>query len=162
MSDADHGRRAVKNQAWLDVAHLEGKVTGRSAKGGLFTMLAYGYEFGTRTAAMLILARILDPREIGLVGIVLLVSTFFMMFADVGLTAATIQAPSLTQAQASNLFWINGLLGIGLALLACLVSPLVSWFFGEPEVVPMLCLSALGFVACGLSFQHRALLQRQM
>ena len=62
---------------------------------------------------LLILARLLVPSEFGLASIVLAFALFVQLFADLGLGAALIQAPTLTEVDRSTVFWTSLPLGLG-------------------------------------------------
>jgi polysaccharide transporter, PST family len=79
-----------------------------------------------------------------------------------GLSAATIQRPTITQKQVSTLFWINTAFGLGLAGLLVLVAPLIADFYNEPELTAVTTWLAAGFALSGPAIQHWALLRRQM
>jgi PST family polysaccharide transporter len=87
---------------------------------------------------------------------------YLRVFKDAGLSTATVQREGITQAQVSNLFWINvGLSGaITLLLVAC--SPLVAWFYRDPRLIGITLVLSLTFILNGLAVQHTALLNRQM
>ncbi|SFU95478.1 polysaccharide transporter, PST family [Halomonas korlensis] len=75
---------------------------------------------------------------------------------------ATIQRDQITDAQVSNLFWVNGALGASLCLLGILISPLVASIYDEPRLTLVMAAMSLTFLIGGLSVQHDALLRRQM
>lgn len=109
-----------------------------------------------------VLARLLSPRDFGLVAMAMTVSGFLQVFKEAGLSTATVQREDITDAQVSNLFWIN--LGVsGLASMAMAVSaPLIAQFFHQPQVAGISVVLAGSFLLDGLAVQHMALLNRQM
>ena len=66
-------------------------------------------------ASVVILARLLSPRDYGLYTTVLIVVGVGEIFRDFGLSSAAIQAAVLTRLQRDNLFWVNTGLGVVLA-----------------------------------------------
>jgi O-antigen/teichoic acid export membrane protein len=109
-----------------------------------------------------VLARILSPGDFGLLAMVMPLVGFAAVFADAGLSMATVQRVEISHRQVSNLFWFNVMLGVLLALLVVMASPVVAWFYSEPSLAPLTILLALPLVLTGLSVQHKALLTRQM
>ena len=74
---------------------------------------------------MLVLARLLTPRDYGVVGLVVTFTGFAALFVDLGLTPAIIQKPGITQTELSTVFWTNNAMGwIILALLWMLAEPI--------------------------------------
>ncbi|HYG88501.1 MAG TPA: lipopolysaccharide biosynthesis protein [Azospirillum sp.] len=108
------------------------------------------------------ISRILVPSDFGLVAMAAPALAFVGLFADFGLTMATIQRAQITQAQLSFLFWVNGALSLLLSVAVIAVAPVAGWFYGEPRVGPIL--AALGglFFLRGLCAQHLALLNRRL
>jgi len=92
-----------------DVAHEDLKR--RTAHGAMVSTVAQTATFILRTGSMMILARLLVPRDFGLIGMVTAFTGFLGLFKDAGLSMATVQRTSITQAQTSTLFLIN--LGVG-------------------------------------------------
>src|SRR5439155_18699530 len=58
---------------------------------------------------------------------------YLIVFMDAGLSTATVQRENITQAQVSNLFWINVALSSAAALVLATSSPLVAWLYREPR-----------------------------
>ncbi|HEV7395968.1 MAG TPA: lipopolysaccharide biosynthesis protein [Pyrinomonadaceae bacterium] len=142
--------------------HLQASIGGRTARGGLVTMVAHGFKFAVSIIATAILARLLSPQDYGLIGMVGVATQFVAMFKDMGLSLATIQKSEINYDQISTLFWVNVSISTAIMVLMMLVAPAVSWFFGEPRLTNIAIVTALGFLIGGLAVQHEALLRRQM
>lgn len=142
--------------------HLQADLKGRSVRGGLLTLSSQGVQFAMQSVSTIVLAHVLAPADFGLVAMVTAITGLGQAFADLGLSEATIQHPEINHEQVSKLFWIN--LGIGLLLAAITVSlaPVIAWFYHEPRLKAITCVTSLIFVISGLRVQHSALLQRNM
>ena len=144
------------------VAHLR-KDLGRLAfRGGLITASSQLVIFAVHLGSTMALARLLVPEDFGLVAMVAVFTGAALLFQDFGLSQATIQREDLTEPQLSALFWLNLGLGLALALLILALSPLISSFYGRPELVGIAAVAALALLPQAASIQHRALLVRQM
>lgn len=133
-----------------------------SVRGAIATFVGQGLRFVLQFGSQILLARMLLPAEFGLVAMVGPVLSFVALFSDLGLSQATVQRPTITQAELSALFWINVAVGVACAVLVALCAPLVASFYGEPRLVPVVaCLAGL-LVLGGLSAQHVALMNRHM
>jgi PST family polysaccharide transporter len=84
------------------------------------------------------------------------------VFRDFGLSSAAIQAPTISQSERSNLFWINGAIGAFLAALCVALAPLVEQLYGDPQVRAIMQVSAITFVLNGFATQFRADLTRAL
>jgi O-antigen/teichoic acid export membrane protein len=110
----------------------------------------------------LLVIRILAPADYGLMAIGSLVISFIMLVADVGVSAAVVQAPELKRPQLQALFsvaFLSYVLGAGAAFAS---APLMAAFFAEPRLVPILRALSLNFVFAGLYAVPQALLRRTL
>jgi O-antigen/teichoic acid export membrane protein/glycosyltransferase involved in cell wall biosynthesis len=110
----------------------------------------------------MILARLLTPRDFGLLAMVWTVMGFLRIFKDAGLSAATVQREGITHTQVSNLFWINVAVSGFISVLVAASAPLIAWFYHEPRLVGITLWLSSTFLLAGLAVQHTALLSRQM
>jgi PST family polysaccharide transporter len=155
-------RKAQESEKYFRTDHLIDSIAGRTARGGMVTMVSHGCKFAVSIVATAILARLLTPFDYGLIGMVGVATNFVSMFKDMGLSLATVQRPEINYDQISTLFWINMVLSVGICLMMVAISPAVGWFYGEPRVTKIAAVTAIGFIFGGLSVQHEALLKRQM
>src|SRR5579859_3422880 len=98
---------------------------GKIVRGGAAKICAQGVSFILRTGSIMALARLLDPKDFGLVGMVTVFTGVLNLFRDFGLSQATVQRMDVTEEQISSLFWINILVGIILCLMLAVSAPFV-------------------------------------
>jgi O-antigen/teichoic acid export membrane protein len=134
----------------------------KTIRGGLAKAIAQGTNFALRLGSVMILARLLDPKDFGLVGMVTAVIGIFNVFKDFGLSAAAVQRKTVTEEQSSALFWINLLVGATLGLVTLALAPVVVKFYREPRLFGLTAVLATGFLFNAAGVQHAALLERQM
>jgi PST family polysaccharide transporter len=134
----------------------------RTARGALVSTTAQFVKLALRMGSLVLLARLLDPKDFGLVGMATTLTGFLSLFKDAGLSTASVQRENVTLAQLSTLFWINTCVGIALALITVLIAPLLAYFYGEPRLAWVTVGLAAGFIFSGASAQHQAVLQRSM
>lgn len=94
-------------------------------------------------AVTMVLARLLTPEEFGTVAIVTVFTSFFSILADVGISTAIIQYKDLTSEDHDALFAFSILLGVGLAVVFCLLSLPISLIYDDSRLVPLCCLASL-------------------
>lgn len=112
--------------------------------------------------ALVILARILIPRDFGLVTIAAVIIGIITLFKDFGLGAAYIQRRTDEEEAADIVFWSNIVLRFALYAVAFLVAPFGADFFGEPLVEPIIRVASLSFVIEALASVHGARLTKTM
>jgi PST family polysaccharide transporter len=134
---------------------------GRSAARGALAMV-FG-QIGRLTvqlAGVLVLARVLSPRDYGAFAMVTAVVSLGELLQDFGLSSAAIQAPTVTRDQQTNLFWINTGIGLSLGVLVFACAPALAAFYNEPILTPITRALAPTFLINGLASQFRAHLTR--
>jgi O-antigen/teichoic acid export membrane protein len=134
----------------------------RTVRGGLVTIGAQAVKFVLRTGSLMVLARLLTPKDFGLVGMVTAVTGVLAIFKDAGLSMVTIQRPNITDEQISTLFWLNMLVGGVLFGLSLAIAPILVSFYRESRLLWVTGALASGFLFAGAAAQHQALLQRQL
>jgi O-antigen/teichoic acid export membrane protein len=134
----------------------------RTVRGGLAKLCGQAANLGLRLGFMVIMARLLDPQDFGLVAMVTVVTGVYEIFTTAGLSLATIQRATITDEQISTLFWINIVVGIALGLLCIGTAPVLVSFYQEPRLFGITVAAGVGFVFAAAGVQHSALLQRQL
>ncbi|MFL6436484.1 MAG: lipopolysaccharide biosynthesis protein [Terriglobales bacterium] len=142
--------------------HLVENLGKRAVSGGFLTAGAQAAKFVLNLGSAAALARLLSPKEFGLVGMVLAITGLLGLFKELGLSTATVQKETITQEQVSNLFWINVGLSGAAALASICMAPLVAWFYHDPRLIPIMLALSVTFLLTGSTVQHQALLLRQM
>jgi O-antigen/teichoic acid export membrane protein len=120
------------------------------------------YRIVLQVASVVVLARLLDPEDFGLVAMVLAVVGVGELFRDLGLSGAAIQVRVLTPAQRDNLFWLNTGMGAAVTAVVALCAPLVAAAYRRPELVGITLALAPSFLLSGLATQHRVGLVREL
>ena len=134
----------------------------QAIRGGLARVGAQAANFILRGGSLMVLARLLSPKDFGLVGMVTAFTGVLYLFRDFGLSSAAVQRTTVTDEQISTLFWINLMFGAFLALVAAALAPAIAAFYGEPRLVWVTMVLATGFLFNAAGVQHSVLLQRQM
>ena len=130
--------------------------------GGLAKACSQAVTFGLRIGSLMVLARLLAPKDFGLVGMVTAYTGVLNLFRDFGLSSATVQRGHITENEISTLFWINILVGVILALVLAGMAPFVATFYHEPRLVWVSIVLATSFILNAAGVQHTALLEREM
>lgn len=117
---------------------------------------------GTQIVGLIVMARLLPPDDFGIVAIVTAIVTVASALGDFGLPTAVIQAPSVTDAQRSNLFWLNTSIGATLTTLMWFCAPIVGQLSGDHRAADATHLVSVVFVINGASAQFRAHLTRDL
>lgn len=133
-----------------------------AARGVSATLVGQWSRLIIQVGSTMVLARLLTPEDYGLIGMVLAITGFAERLKLMGLSTVTIQRRTIDQGQLSFLFWVNVLLGVGVAVVVGALSPLIARFYGAPELTGITLWLTLSFVFGGIGAQHVALLNRRM
>jgi polysaccharide transporter, PST family len=135
----------------------------KQSKRGVFTLISgQFFRFLVQIAAIVIMSRLLSAGDYGLTAIVLSVVSIGEIFRDFGLSSAAIQAETLSQAEKSNLFWFNSLLGLIFTVVLFASSGLIADFFHDDRLIPISQALSIVFLINGVATQFKAGLNRDL
>lgn len=107
-----------------------------------------------------VLARLLSPKEFGLVAMVTVITGFAYILSGLGFGAALIQKKNVGQEHLSSVFWLNLVTGLLLMLMFMIGSSLISSFYNEPLLIPLTILISTNFLISSLSIVQRTLMTK--
>lgn len=139
-----------------------GTLSARAARGTAVTLAAQAVRALLQFGSVVVLARLLTPRDFGLVAMVTAVIGIADLVRDFGLSSAAIQSAELTDAERTNLFWANLALGAGCTAVALASTPLVVACYRQPRLAPIVLTLAWVFLVTGANTQFRTDLARRM
>lgn len=111
-------------------------------------------------AVFLVLARLLNPGEFGLVAVAVVFIDILLIVTRGGLPDLVVQTERLDAAFADTAFWVALASGCAYALALVLLSWPIAWLLRLPELQPVLAALAVTFVVSALGVIHEARLQR--
>ena len=110
----------------------------------------------------IILARILAPSEYGIIAIILIFINFANVIIDGGLNTALIQKKDADQTDFSTIFWFCLLLSGVLYVVLFFTAPLISRFYDNEILTPVLRVLSLVLFAHSINSIQRAYVSRHM
>lgn len=137
-------------------------LTSKVLKGSFWTSLSTVITTSINFLVTIILARILEPKDFGLFAMVFMVTSFVGVFSDFGFGAAIIQRRDVSNSQLSTFFIVNILIGFSISLTLFLFAPIISFFFEEPQIKPLIQLSGITFLLGPLGTVHSLLFQKRL
>ena len=120
---------------------------------------------GTRIitlGSLSVLARLLAPKEFGLLAFALVYITYAETIGDLGTAVALIYWKERREEAAQATFIINVAMGLGWCLLTLLLAPFVAEFFHNPNAVSIVRVLSVGFLIKFLGNTHDALAQKDL
>lgn len=109
---------------------------------------------------LIVLTRLIPPSDYGVMALAIAVTNLGMLIRDLGTAAAIIQRKVIDNNIINAVFWLNLMMGLGIAVIIIISSPFVSVFFEQPKLILVLILLAAIFPISSSASAHLALLER--
>jgi len=110
----------------------------------------------------IVLARLLQPEQFGLIGMAMVFVSLNNVFIDAGFTSGIIQQKNINNLQLSSIFYTSLLLGILFSFILYISATPIALFYNAEELVLIIKVLALIPFIASLSQVHGALLMKQM
>ncbi len=110
----------------------------------------------------IILARLLSPREFGLIGMITVFIAVSESFINSGFSSALIRKKDCTDTDFSTVFFFNLTVGILFFLLLFFSAPAISSFFNEPELTAILQVLGIVLIIDSLTLIQRTILTKRI
>ncbi len=110
----------------------------------------------------MILARLLGPKEFGLIGMIMVFFTVGSTLVDSGLSVSLIRTTNPDDAEYSTIFYMNLAMSLIAYLFIFLSAPLVADFYAQPILESLIKIYCLGFIITALRMIAQAKLVREM
>lgn len=113
-------------------------------------------------ASTLVLARLLEPSDFGLLGVGLVAIGYLEFVNDLGISAAVIQRTD-DDVRATNIaFWVNMAIGAAMTVVGILVAPAIAALFDTPEATDIVRVLSFTFLLRSFGSIHGALIRREL
>lgn len=110
----------------------------------------------------IVLARLLEPSEFGLVGMLAIFTSVAQSLLDSGFGSALIQKKNATQTDATSIFYFNLFVGILLAGILSLAAPLIADFYQQPTLIPLTRALSLSMVINAFGLVQLSLMNKNL
>ncbi len=109
-----------------------------------------------------ILARLLTPRDFGLMAMIMIVIELSSVFSEMGLSTAIIQRSNPKRTELSTLYWLNIATGFIAFFFILVCTPIFVKYFQSPEIKELLPVVALTFTISPFGSQFMCLMQKSL
>lgn len=117
---------------------------------------------GIEALITILLARILTPRDFGLVGMLAIFIALSQALVQAGFSQALIQKKDTDEEEYSSVFYINLTFSLLLYLLLFFTAPLIADFYQQPILVSMTRVLSVIFVINAFSYVQEAKLKKEL
>ena len=108
------------------------------------------------------LSRLLTPEEFGIVGLVMVFTTFFNLLSEFGLGPAVIQSKKLNRNDLRSVFTFSVYLAVFFGLVFFLSAPLIAHFYEEPKLIRVTHFLSLAILFNALRIIPGALIMKDL
>lgn len=110
----------------------------------------------------IILARLLNPREFGLIGMLTIFIAISQSFIDSGFSQALIRKQNCTQTDYSTVFYFNIVVGVSVYIILFINAKSIGFFFHEPILKELIRVLGLGLIINSISIIQSTLLAKRI
>ena len=140
----------------------ESSLKEKTAKGLFWGGFSNGIQQLLNLSFGIVLARLLDNSDYGMVGMLTIFSAIAAALQEGGFISALTNRKETCHKDYNAVFWFSTFCGITLYILLFLAAPLIADFYKTPELVPLSRLSFLSFVISSMSIAPRAYLFKNL
>ena len=140
----------------------QGGLSGVALRGGAAAGIAQLVKLVVQFGSVIVLARMLEPEDFGLMAALSPLFAFVAMFQDLGLREALYQRDEVSDVFVDQVFYSTLWLGGLCALAVAAASPLVAWFYDEPRLFAVTLVSSISVLLSSWSGVPTALLNRRL
>jgi lipopolysaccharide exporter len=145
--------RAMKEQS---------SIKSKAVSGVKWNGISMGVVTALQFVTLAILARILNPSDFGILGIIMVVINFAQTFSDMGLSNALIQRKNVPSNHLSSFFWINILIGIVIFIFIYFIKSIAAIYFKLPSLSNYLVISAFIFLIVPIGQIFSTILMKEL
>jgi len=134
----------------------------KTISGLLWSFIDQFANLGISFIVGIILARILSPREFGLIGMITVFIAVSETFINSGFSQALIRKNNCTQTDYSTVFFFNLIVGVVLFAVLFFAAPALSRFFNEPELKSIVQVFGIIVIIGSLTLIQRTILTKRI
>ena len=130
----------------------------KALKGSIWGAMERFWVHGVQFLVMLVVARILSPKDYGLVGMLGILIIVSQTLVDSGFGQALIRKKDRDDVDCSTIFFFNIVLGVFFYLILYFIAPMVASFYEQPLLQPILRVFGLVIILNSFTIVQGALL----
>ena len=134
----------------------------KTVSGLLWSFIDSFANLGIQFIIGIILARLLSPKEFGLIGMLTIFISLSQSFIDSGFRQALIRKKDPSQADYSTVFFFNLIIGVVCFLILFFCAGLISRFFDEPQLKLLVQILGLSLIINAFTIIQQTILTRRI
>jgi PST family polysaccharide transporter len=134
----------------------------RASRGIAVTMGGLWSKTAIQTVSTVVLARLLDPADFGLLAMVTAITGIADLVRDFGMTGSIINARKMSDEIWRSVLWFSVALGTVLMIIVAASAPLIADLYGEPRLVLLTLVISPGLLLNGIAMPMQARATRDL
>ncbi|YCH30466.1 MOP flippase family protein [Erwinia sp. D4-22] len=134
----------------------------KAINGAKWSAISSVMTIGLGILQLTLLARMIDPKQFGLLTIALVILTLVDTLSDFGLSNSVIQRKTMSETELSTLYWLNIFVGLAVFVVIYFSSHAISALLHQPELNDLIQALSVAFIIIPQGQQFRALLQKEL
>lgn len=134
----------------------------KAINGAKWSAISSVMTIGLGLLQLTLLARMIDPKQFGLLTIALVILTLVDTLSDFGLSNSVIQRKSMSETELSTLYWLNIFIGLVVFAVIYCSSHAISALMQQPDLNELIEALSVAFIIIPQGQQFRALLQKEL
>lgn len=141
---------------------MEDNLKGKTKKGLYWSFFNQFANYGMQFCVGIVMARLLSPEDYGITALPAVFMSVAMILQEGGLTDALVRKRDITENDMSTAFYYSFFVGIFMYVVLFFSAPLIAYFYKAPVLVPLIRVTALGFVWGALGIPQGVILKRRL
>lgn len=141
---------------------MEENLKGKTKKGLYWSFFNQFANYGMQFCMGIVMARLLSPSDYGITALPAVFMSVAWMLQNGGLSDALVRKQDLHEKDLSTSFYYSFVIGVVLYLLLFFFAPIFADFYKTPVLVPLVRLTALGFLWGPLNTVQNVILKRRL
>lgn len=117
---------------------------------------------GIQFIVSIILARLLEPSEFGLIAMIAVFTGVATRISFGGFGGALVQRSNVTETDINTVFWFNLCTGVLLTVIVFFCAPLIASFYDQPRLTAITRWSSLSILGSSLELTHSIILNKEL
>ncbi len=141
---------------------MEENLKGKTKKGLYWSFFNQFSGYGMNFIIGIVMARLLSPSDYGITALPAVFMLVAQQLQDGGLSGALIRKDDMTEHDLSTSFYYSLCLGVFLYVVLFFAAPWIADFYNTPVLVPLMRITALGFLWGPLATPQTVILKRRL
>lgn len=141
---------------------MEENLKSKTKKGLYWSFINQFSNYGLNFCIGIVMARLLSPSDYGITALPAVFMAVASTIQDGGLANALVRKKKVSESDLSTAFYYSAILGVFLYIVLFFAAPWIADFYNTPVLIPLIRITAIGFLYSPLGVVQNVLLRRRL